>query len=256
MSTLVADSLKANYGRRTIFENLSIIVPTGKISVLVGPNGSGKSTLLKTLTRALKPAAGTVTIQGKSIFDYDSKAFARKVGMLGQHLAALEGLTVEELVSFGRHPHQSFWKKDPENDGAILEQALEAVGLQDMRTMKISALSGGQRQRAWLAMTLAQETEVIVLDEPTSYLDIKHQIATMDLIQNLNKQRRKTILMVLHDLNLAARVADHIAVLSQGRVYQEGTPWEVLTAEVLQNVYEVKAWVVKHPELGVPQFFL
>lgn len=256
MSNLKATNVTAKYGHQTIFQDLSLSVPPGKITVLVGPNGSGKSTLLKILTRALKPAHGSVTLHGVSVFEHNPKAFARQVSVLSQDLAALETLTVSELVDFGRHPHQSFWKKNPQRDQAAVAKALAAVGLSALGAAKIRALSGGQRQRAWLAMTLAQETDMIVLDEPTSYLDVKHQVATMELVRDLNTKEGKTILMVLHDLNLAARVAHHIAVLHRGTVYKEGSPREVLTAEMLREVYEVKAWVVDHPELGVPQFFL
>lgn len=213
-----AENLVAGYDKRTVVNNVSITIPSGKISVVLGANASGKSTLLKTLVRLIKPTAGKVTLDGKSIGKIPSKQLAQTVGLLPQSPIVPEGIAVADLVGRGRFLHQSFLKGWSKEDAKAVADALDIMGIADLANRNIDELSGGQRQRVWIAMALAQQTDILILDEPTTFLDITYQVEILDLLTDLNQKYGTTIVMVLHDINLSARYADHIFVMRGGRL--------------------------------------
>lgn len=220
--------------------------------MVVGANACGKSTLLKTLARALRPLAGTVLLDGADVADVPSRAFARTLGMLPQDPMAPDGLSVADLVGRGRHPHHGWFERWTAHDDEVVAQALTATGTADLADRHVDELSGGQRQRVWIAMALAQDPDVLLLDEPTTFLDLTHQLEILDLLRDLNRARGTTVVMVLHDLNLAARYADHLVVMADGRVLAQGAPAEVITAEVLRDAFRLEAVVVPDPVTGGP----
>ncbi|GAA0454454.1 ABC transporter ATP-binding protein [Alkalibacillus silvisoli] len=247
-----AESLTLGYDEKIIINDLNLEVPKGEISVLVGANGCGKSTLLKSMARLLKPSTGAVLLNGEDIAKTPSKQVAQSLALLPQSVTAPEGLTVHQLVKQGRYPHQSFFKKWTDEDERIVEESLNKTKLQDLKDSSVDELSGGQRQRAWIAMTLAQDTDVILLDEPTTYLDLTHQIDILDLLFDLNQEEGRTIIMVLHDLNLACRYANHLIAIKDGKVFIEGKPEEVITCENVHHVFQMQCQVAKDPLFGTP----
>lgn len=252
MQTLTAQDLTLGYGEDIIIDDLNIAIPKGEITVFIGGNGCGKSTLLRSLARLLKPKGGDVVLDGEDIAKLGTKEVAKKLSVLPQNPVTPEGLTVTELVKQGRHPYRGFlkqWSKDDEN---AVNQALEATNMLELKERSVDTLSGGQRQRAWIAMTLAQETDTILLDEPTTYLDMTHQIDVLDLLFELNEKDGRTIVMVLHDLNLACRYAHHIVAIKDKQVYAQGKPEEIVNCNLIHDVFEMKCDVTFDPMFGTP----
>ncbi len=252
MSRLRTTELSLAYGNRQIVKQLSVEVPDGQITALVGANGSGKSTILKSMARILNPVQGGVYLDGKLIHRQPTKEVAKQLAILPQNPTSPEGLTVRELVSFGRYPHQRGFGNMNAEDNRMIEWALAATGMVEFRDRSVDQLSGGQRQRAWIAMALAQGTEVLLLDEPTTFLDMAHQIEVMTLLEKLNREQQRTIIMVVHDLNHAARFAQHLIALKQGVVLYEGHPQEVMTSQMLRDVFGIDADVIPDPRTGAP----
>ncbi|KYK03882.1 ABC transporter [Micrococcus sp. CH3] len=238
-----------------IVEDLDLDVPAGRVTAIIGANGCGKSTLLRGLTRQLAPRAGSIEVLGRDAARVSARDYARTVALLPQHPVAPEGMTVAQLVARGRHPHRGLLGGRAAGDDAAIASALERTDLVELADREAGTLSGGQRQRAWLALVLAQQTPVVLLDEPTSYLDLSHQVEVLDLVRALPDPRgggRATVVAVLHELNLAARSADHIVAMAAGRVVAQGTPGEVIVPEVLAEVFGLDADVVADPLLGHP----
>ncbi|MEU1852255.1 ABC transporter ATP-binding protein [Streptomyces sp. NPDC019990] len=243
---LAARSVTVGYGARTVIENLDVAIPSGVVTTIIGPNGCGKSTLLRTLSRLLKPARGTVVLDGDDIGRLRTRDVAKKLGLLPQAPVAPEGLTVSDLVARGRHPHQSWLRQWSSDDAAVVERALAMTGVLDLADRPVDSLSGGQRQRVWISMTLAQGTDLLLLDEPTTYLDLAHAIDVLDLVDDLHESGC-TVVMVLHDLNLAVRYSDNLVVMRAGSVLAQGHPREVITAELLREAFGLRAQVVDDP---------
>jgi iron complex transport system ATP-binding protein len=252
MHTLETDQISLSYGKEMIINDLSFRIPQGKITVLIGSNGSGKSTLLRSLARLLKPAKGTVLLDGYDIAKLSTKDVAKRLAILPQGPTTPEGLTVFELVRQGRYPHQNWLKQWSREDENIVRKALQSANLSDYADRSVDALSGGQRQRAWIAMTLAQGTETILLDEPTTYLDMAHQVDILDLLFELNETEQRTIVMVLHDLNLACRYAHHIVAIKNRTIYSEGTPETVINEKLVKDVFGMECAILKDPFFGTP----
>lgn len=249
---LQAKNLSLAYaGGTNVVHELNLTIHPGTITALVGPNGCGKSTLLRGLSRLLKPTSGTVYLDGANIHTMKAKELARQLGILPQAPTAPEGLTVHELVEQGRYPHQSWFNQWNADDERIVAQALDQTNLSLFADRAVDTLSGGQRQRAWIALALAQQTEVLLLDEPTTYLDLAHQIDVLDLLAELN-ERGRTIVMVLHDLNQAARYADTIVALRGGQIVAHGSPDQVIVPENILQVFGLEAEVVRDPVTGTP----
>ncbi|WP_314457108.1 ABC transporter ATP-binding protein [uncultured Microbacterium sp.] len=248
---LSADGLTLAYDRRVISRELSLEIPDGSFTVIVGANASGKSTLLRALARLLAPTAGTIRLDGRPLGDYAPKELARIVGLLPQTSLAPDGITVTDLVARGRHPHQSFLRQWSPEDERVVEEAMDATGTRELAGRLVSELSGGQRQRVWIAMALAQQTPILLLDEPTTFLDIAHQIELMELLTDLHEQGR-TLVAVLHDLNQAARYATHLIAVTDGRVVAEGAPAEIVTAEMVEEVFGLRCVVTPDPVSGTP----
>ena len=247
-----ADHVSLGYSDELIFEDLQLTIPRGEITVFVGSNGCGKSTLLRSIARLLKPATGAVLLEGKDVHKMASKEVAKKMGLLPQSPTSPEGLTVLDLVKQGRYPHQPWLKRWSSGDTRKVEEAMHATRISDLRDRAVDTLSGGQRQRAWIAMTLAQDTEIILLDEPTTYLDMAHQIEVLDLLYELNEKRRRTIIMVLHDLNLAARYSHNIVAIKDGAIYAQGKPEDIITCEFVRSVFNIDCQIAKDPMFGTP----
>jgi iron complex transport system ATP-binding protein len=252
MHALETKQLTLSYGEAPIIENLDLTVPKGKITVLIGGNGSGKSTLLRSMARLLKPDAGSVVLEGKPIASMSTKEVARRLAILPQGPTAPEGLTVLQLVKQGRYPYQSWLKQWSEEDERAVKRALKATGMEPLAERPVDSLSGGQRQRAWIAMTLAQGTRTILLDEPTTYLDLTHQIEVLDLLFELNELEQRTIVMVLHDINLACRYAHHIVAVKDRTVVACGKPEEIVTEELIRRVFDLECRIVPDPLFGTP----
>lgn len=250
--SLTANRLSAGYGDTDILQGLDLAVPPGKITVIVGANACGKSTLLRVMSRLLSPNRGEVLLDGKSIHRTPSKELARTLGLLPQSPIAPEGITVADLVSRGRHPHQGLFSRWTQRDDEAVANALTATKIVDLAERPVDELSGGQRQRVWIAMALAQETEVLLLDEPTTFLDINHQVEVLDLLTDLNQSRGTTVAMVLHDLNLAARYADYLVAMTEGRIHIAGRPEEVLTQENVRKVFGLESQIIPDPTSGRP----
>ncbi|MGY1755110.1 ABC transporter ATP-binding protein [Blastococcus sp. SYSU D01042] len=250
--SLVAEQLTLAYGDRTVIEGLDLAVPAGRITAVVGANASGKSTLLRSMSRLLSPRAGRVLLDGKAVHRMPAKELARTLGLLPQSPIAPEGITVSDLVGRGRHPHQGMFSRWSREDDAAVAAALEATQTTALAERAVDELSGGQRQRVWIAMALAQQTDLLLLDEPTTFLDVSHQIEVLDLLTDLNRVRGTTIVMVLHDLNMAARYADHLVALEAGRVHASGDPAAVLTEDCVRTVFGLDSRVVLDPVSGKP----
>jgi iron complex transport system ATP-binding protein len=251
MTRLATDHLTLAYGKRVIVRELGVEIPDRSFTVIIGANGCGKSTLLRALARVLRPASGSVLLDGKSIGDYPSRHVARVIGLLPQSPITPDGITVAELVSRGRFPHQGALRRESPEDRAVIERCLAETGLTELRQRPVTELSGGQRQRAWIAMALAQDTELLLLDEPTTYLDLTHQIEVLDLCARLHEAGR-TVVAVLHDLNQAARYASHLIALREGEVIAQGPPAHVLTADLVDRAFALRARIIKDPESGTP----
>src|SRR6476646_4082597 len=241
MAHLYTDNLNIGYGEQLIVKDLNIEIPTKKITTIIGSNGCGKSTLLKAITRIIPYQSGAVVLDGENISRESTKLLARKMAILPQTPESASGLTVGELVSYGRFPYQKGFGRLTKKDYEVIDWALEVTGTKDFKFRPVDALSGGQRQRVWIAMALAQETEIIFLDEPTTYLDMAHQLEVLELLQKLNKEQERTVVMVLHDLNQAARFSDIIIALKQGRVVKMGTVDDVMQKTVLKEVFNIDA---------------
>lgn len=252
MTELRAEDLHLAYDDRVVVAGLSLVVPPGRITVIVGANACGKSTLLRALARLLAPRSGTVYLDGRSVHTTPTRQVARRLGILPQAPVAPEGLTVVDLVTRGRSPHQSWWRQWTAADEAAVADALRATAMTDLADRPVDELSGGQRQRAWIAMAIAQETPVLLLDEPTTFLDLAHQIDVLDLVVDLNRLAGRTIVMVLHDLNQACRYADHVVAMKGGRIATQGVPAEVITPEVVAEVFDVHCQVTTDPVSGTP----
>lgn len=249
---LVAEGLTLGYGPRTVVEGLDLAIPPGAVTAILGPNGCGKSTLLKALGRLLSPSAGRVLLDGRDVHRGRTRDVARRLAVLPQSATAPAGIAVRDLVARGRHPYQTWLRQWSMEDARIVAETLALTGLADLADRPVDQLSGGQRQRAWIAMVLAQRTPVLLLDEPTTFLDLTHQIELLDLIHRLNRDEGRTVAMVLHDLNLAARYADHVVVMRGGAVVTQGRPAEVITADVLHRAFGLAATVIPAPGTGDP----
>ncbi|NBD25561.1 ABC transporter ATP-binding protein [Paenibacillus glycinis] len=255
MNAMHTRNLNIGYEERLIVEDLNITIPKEKITALVGANGSGKSTILKTMARLMSPSAGTVMLDGKSIHKQSTKEVAKQLAILPQNPTAPDGLTVAELVSYGRFPYQSGFGSLNKEDRSIINWAVERTGLIEFKDRPIDRLSGGQRQRAWIAMALAQQTDLLFLDEPTTYLDMAHQLEVLELLHQLNATAGRTIIMVVHDLNHASRYAQHMVAIKKGEVVSVGTPEAVMTKEVLREVFGIETDIIPDPRTGVPLCF-
>jgi len=252
MNSIATKNLAVAYDDNLIFDDLELQIPRGKITAIIGPNGCGKSTVLKAVGRILKPKTGMVYLNGEDIHSLSTREIARKMAILPQSPQAPAGLIVGELVAYGRFPHQrGFGKLKPE-DKKIIAWALKVTKLTGFETTAVDSLSGGQRQRVWIAMALVQQTDLILLDEPTTYLDLSYQLEVLELLYRLNREQNCTIVMVLHDLNLAARFADYMVAIRSGDIIRHGTPEEVVTAEVLREVFHIDAQVIAEPRNGRP----
>ena len=252
MPVLNAQDLTLKYDQRCVVDRLSIRIPEGKVTMIVGANACGKSTLLRGLSRLLKPASGAVTLDGKDIHARPARELARTLGLLPQHPAAPDGITVRDLVGRGRYPHQGLFRSWNDNDESAVQRALQATGTLELAGREGDELSGGQRQRAWIAMALAQETDVLLLDEPTTYLDLAHQVEVLDLVTDLNRTRGTTVAIVLHDLNLAARYADHVIAMKGGAVTAAGAPGDVVTEGLVRDAFGLESRVIPDPVSGTP----
>lgn len=252
MNHLHSQSLSVGYDDNIVIDELSVDVPTGQITAIVGANGSGKSTLLKTFARILTPLGGCVFLDGKEIHATPTRQLARRMSILSQNAQAPEALTVYELTSYGRYPHRQWLRGANYDDASMINWALGVVGLADLQERPVASLSGGQQQRAWIAMTLAQGAPYMLLDEPTNHLDTCHQLEIMELLTRLNRQEGKTVVMVLHDLNLAARYAHHMLAVKAGRITAAGTPAQVMTESHLHEVFGIRAKILSDPQTGAP----
>lgn len=249
---LTTRKLTLAYSGNTIIQGLDLAIPQGQITTLVGPNGCGKSTLLRGMARLLKPKGGMVYLEGDAIAHLPTKELAKRLGILPQSPTAPEGLTVRELVAQGRYPHQNWLQQWSQDDELKIEDAIATTHLCEFANRPLDTLSGGQRQRAWIAMALAQDTEILLLDEPTTYLDLAHQLEVLDLLYDLNQKGGRTIVMVLHDLNLACRYANHMVAMRDGRVHAQGKPTEVMTVTTMQQVFGLESRIVPDPVTGTP----
>jgi iron complex transport system ATP-binding protein len=249
---LAAEGLRLAYDDRVVVDGLDLTLTDGSFTAIVGPNGCGKSTLLRALGRLLRPATGQVLLDGRSIARTPTREVARVLGLLPQTPVAPAGLTVADLVARGRHPHQSWLRQWSREDEAVVAEALRWTDMADLGDRPVDELSGGQRQRAWISMALAQETDLLLLDEPTTYLDLSHQIDVLELVARLHAERGRTIVVVLHDLNLAARYAQRLVAMRDGVLVASGTPHEVLTERLLADVFDLEARVVPDPVAGTP----
>lgn len=249
---LSGSGLTLAYDRRTIAEDLTIAVPDRSFTVIIGPNACGKSTLLRALSRMLKPTTGAVLLDGRDIHGLPARRVARTLGLLPQSSIAPDGITVAELVARGRYPHQGLLRQWSRDDERVVGEAMVSTGVADLADRLVDELSGGQRQRVWIAMALAQQTPLLLLDEPTTYLDIAHQIEVLDLCAELHEEQGRTLVAVLHDLNHAARYATHLIAMRDGRVVAAGDPREIVTAELVEEVFRLPCRVIDDPESGTP----
>ena len=251
-SRLTADSLTLGYPGRPVASDLSVEIPDSGFTVIVGPNACGKSTLLKALARIMAPAAGRIVLDGRAIAEYRSKEIARRLGLLAQSATAPSGITVADLVTRGRYPHQTLLRQWSASDAEAVSEAMERTGVTELAGRYVDELSGGQRQRVWLAMVLAQQTDILLLDEPTTFLDIGHQFELLDLCADLHRHGR-TLVAVLHDLNQACRYATHLVALAPGgRLVASGPPAEVVTAELVEDLFGLPCRIIADPESDTP----
>ena len=249
---LAARALRLAYGGAPVVDGVDLTLPDGRITVIVGANACGKSTLLRGIARIMRPLSGAVTLDGEDIHRLPTRRVATTLGLLPQEPHAPDGITVAALVERGRHPHQGWFGRRGSDDAAVVAQAMAATATLDLAHRRVDELSGGQRQRVWIAMALAQEPDILLLDEPTSFLDISHQIDVLDVLDRLNRARGTTIVMVLHDLNLAARYADHLVMMSAGRIIAGGPPARVISSESVRAAFGLEARIVDDPVSGTP----
>ncbi|MFI6699785.1 ABC transporter ATP-binding protein [Streptomyces sp. NPDC050509] len=252
MSKLVARELTLAYEDRTVVHALDLAVPDGRVTVIVGPNACGKSTTLRALGRLLRPKGGSVLLDGTELARIPTRRIAQSIGLLPQSPVAPEAITVADLVARGRQPHQHWWQQWSDEDERAVTDAMARTDVTALAERPVDELSGGQRQRVWIAMALAQETELLLLDEPTTFLDIAHQVEVLDLVRRLNHEQGRTVVIVLHDLNQAARYADHLVAMKAGRIVAEGAPGEIVTAELVREVFGLESVVVPDPVTGSP----
>ncbi|MFG3352413.1 ABC transporter ATP-binding protein [Streptomyces sp. NPDC048001] len=252
MQRLTAEQVTLAYDQRVIAENLSVEIPDNSFTVIVGPNACGKSTLLRALSRMLRPTRGRVLLDGQAIHTLPARKVARTLGLLPQSSVAPDGITVADLVARGRYPHQGLLRQWSAEDERIVQESMAATGVRELGERYVDELSGGQRQRVWIAMALAQQTPLLLLDEPTTFLDIQHQLEVLDLCADLHESQGRTLVAVLHDLNQAARYATHLIALRDGRVVAEGPPRDVVTAELVEHVFRVRSQIIEDPESGTP----
>ncbi|MGD6834247.1 ABC transporter ATP-binding protein [Sutcliffiella halmapala] len=252
MVRLYTNELNIGYGERLIVKDLSVEIPDKQITTIIGSNGCGKSTLLKAITRIISQQSGTVVLDGQDISRENTKLLAKKMAILPQTPESASGLTVGELVSYGRFPHQKGFGRLSKKDYEVIDWALQETGTLEFKYRPVDSLSGGQRQRVWIAMALAQETEIIFLDEPTTYLDMAHQLEVLELLQRLNREQGRTIVMVLHDLNQAARFADYLIALKDGHIIKAGNCEEVIHPDVLREVFQIDAVIGRDPRTDKP----
>ncbi|MFI6265011.1 ABC transporter ATP-binding protein [Micromonospora sp. NPDC051006] len=252
MTRLRTENLTLGYDERTVVSNLDVEVPDGRITAIVGANACGKSTLLRGMARLLAPRGGAVYLDGKALAELRTLDVAKVLGLLPQTPVAPDGITVADLVARDRYPHQGWFRRWTEHDHEAVARALEATGSAELINRPIRELSGGQRQRVWVAMALAQDTDLLLLDEPTTYLDINHQVELLRLLRRLNAESGKTIVIVLHDLNLAGRFCDHLIAMADGSIVAEGAPTDVVTAELVEKVFGLSCLVVPDPVSGTP----
>ncbi len=250
--TFQAEQIVAGYDHKTVIHDVSLVIPSNKISVIIGSNGCGKSTLLKTMARLIKPTSGKITLDGKPIGKIPPKQLARVIGLLPQSPIVPEGISVADLVGRGRYPHQSLLSGWSKKDYEAVAEAMTLMDITEFANHNIDELSGGQRQRVWIAMALAQQTDILFLDEPTTFLDITYQVEILDLLTDLNRKHGTTIVMVLHDINLSARYADHIFALHNGMLVAEGEPSQVITDTLVKNIFGLDSIVIKDPIAGSP----
>ena len=252
MSCISTKNLNISYGNLDIVKDLNLDIPKGKITTIIGSNGCGKSTILKTIARIIQAKSGDIFVNNINIKEQSPKELAKVMAVLPQSPQAPNGLTVEELISYGRFPHQKGFGKMKKEDEDIVTWALKSTGIEEFREGPMEALSGGQRQRAWIAMALAQQTEILILDEPTTYLDLAHQLEILKLLEELNRKQGTTIVMVIHELNNAARFADHMIGVKKGKVVCQGTAHEVMTKENLKELFNIDAEIVEDPRNNKP----
>ncbi|KQX08347.1 hypothetical protein ASC59_01010 [Leifsonia sp. Root1293] len=249
---LSADQVSLGYDDRTVVDGLSLALPDGAITVIVGPNACGKSTLLRGFARLLRPSAGSFTLDGRDLGSLSPREVAKVVSVLPQQPIAPDGVLVSDLVSRGRHPHQGWFRSRSSDDDRIVAESLAATGTLELADRRVEELSGGQRQRVWIAMVLAQRSDIVLLDEPTTFLDATHQLELLDLLTDLNRDRGATVVIVLHDLNLAARYADHLVVMSSGSIVAQGAPADVITADIVRTAFDLDCVVTTDPVAGSP----
>ncbi|WP_039054763.1 iron-enterobactin ABC transporter ATP-binding protein [Enterobacter sp. Bisph1] len=249
---LHGEALTLGYGKKIVAEQLSVAIPDGHFTAIIGPNGCGKSTLLRTLSRLMTPTHGQVYLDGEQIQRYASKEVARRIGLLAQNATTPGDITVQELVSRGRYPHQPLFTRWRKEDDDAVQRAMRATGVENLSTQSVDTLSGGQRQRVWIAMVLAQETAIMLLDEPTTWLDISYQIDLLELLSELNREQGYTLAAVLHDLNQACRYATHLIALRDGKVVAQGAPKEIVTAELIEAVYGMRCMIIEDPVARTP----
>jgi iron complex transport system ATP-binding protein len=245
-------NLSLGYGDRLIVDDLTVDIPVGQVTVIIGANGCGKSTLLRGLARLLSPTRGAVLLDGESVHGMPTKAVAKVLGLLPQAPIAPEGITVADLVGRGRYPHQGWFRQWSDEDDRAVAEALAATDTLELADRPIEEMSGGQRQRVWIAMALAQETDLLLLDEPTTYLDLSHQVEVLDLLTDLNRRRGTTVVIVMHDLNLACRYADHLIAMSDGRIARQGPPSAVITPSTMREVFSMRATIIDDPVSHTP----
>jgi iron complex transport system ATP-binding protein len=251
---LETKDLHLSYGKHRVIEGIDIAVDRGEIVTVIGANGSGKSTVIKALARTLKPAGGTVYLDGKNIFGMNTREVARKLAVLPQIHSVPDDFSVRDLVSYGRFPHLGPAGRLRHEDFVAVDAAVELTQMEELQHRPVATLSGGERQRAWIAMALAQEPRILLLDEPTTFLDISHQFDVLEMIKDLNRKMALTIVMVLHDLNQAARYSHRLIVLKDGRVYRSGTPSEIINPELLEEVFDIRVRILEDPEYACPYF--
>lgn len=252
MTRLRAQNLTLAYDADVIVSDLTVEIPDGRLTVIVGANACGKSTLLRGLARLLRPRGGAAFLDGKAMHEMKTQEVAKTLGLLPQSPVAPDGITVGDIVGRGRYPHQGWFRQWSDDDDAAVSSALESTGIAELADRRLQELSGGQRQRVWVAMTLAQETDLLLLDEPTTFLDVHHQIELLDLLTDLNRNSGKTVVVVLHDLNLACRYADHIIAMKRGQIFAEGWPADVIDAAVITEVFGLSCEVCPDPVSGTP----